>query len=106
MALCIPVLGVGAILGFGNALGKIDYNVIWRYFSWSNQTLAMIVLWAGGMFLAQNKRNYWICAVPATFMSAVSMTYFMMAGECMATLDIKKIDWLNKCGNPKTCACI
>ena len=86
LALCIPVLGVGAILGFGNALGKIDYNVIWRYFSWSNQTLAMIVLWAGGMFLAQNKRNYWICAVPATFMSAVSMTYFMMAPECLGLI--------------------
>jgi len=84
--LCIPVLGVGAILGFGNTLGFIDYQIIWRYFSWSNQTLAMIVLWAGAMYLAQNKRNYWICAVPATFMSAVSMTYFMMAGECMGLI--------------------
>ena len=84
--LCIPVLGVGAILGFGNTLGFIDYNVIWRYFSWSNQTLAMIVLWAGAMFLLKEKKNYWICAVPATFMSAVSMTYFMMAGECMGLI--------------------
>ena len=87
LMLCVPVLGVGAILGFGNALGKIDYNVIWRYFSWSNQTLAMIVLWAGAMFLVQNKRNYWICAAPATFMSAVSMTYFMMADECLGAID-------------------
>ncbi|MBR7073713.1 MAG: carbon starvation protein A [Oscillospiraceae bacterium] len=107
LLLCIPVLGVGAILGFGNTLkhaveveklvdGKtemvtqmvsyIDHQIIWRYFSWSNQTLAMIVLWAGAMYLAQNKRNYWICAVPATFMSAVSMTYFMMAGECMGLI--------------------
>ena len=84
--LCVPVLGIGCILGFGNALGKIDYQIIWRYFSWSNQTLAMIVLWAGAMFLAQNKKNYWICAAPATFMSAVSMTYFMMAGECMGLI--------------------
>ena len=86
LMLCVPVLGVGAILGFGNAMGKIDYNVIWRYFSWSHQTLAMIVLWAGAMFLVQNKRNYWICAAPATFMSAVSMTYFMMAPECMGLI--------------------
>ncbi len=86
LALCIPVLGIGAFLGFGNTLGFIDYQIIWRYFSWSNQTLAMIVLWAGAMFLAQNKRNYWVCAVPATFMSAVSMTYFMMAGECMGLI--------------------
>ena len=111
LALCIPVLGIGAILGFGNTLkhevmveqiveGKpemvaqmvsyIDYQIIWRYFSWSNQTLAMIVLWAGAMFLAQNKRNYWICAAPATFMSAVSMTYFMMAGECMGLIPFFK----------------
>ena len=90
LVLCVPVLGVGAILGFGNALGKIDYNVIWRYFSWSNQTLAMIVLWAGAMYLAQNKRNYWICAVPATFMSAVSSTYFVMAGECLGLIPFFK----------------
>ncbi len=90
LALCIPVLGIGAILGFGNTLGFIDYQIIWRYFSWSNQTLAMIVLWAGAMYLAQNKRNYWICAIPATFMSAVSFTYFMMAPECMGLIAVFK----------------
>ena len=90
LALCIPVLGIGAVLGFGNTLGFIDYQIIWRYFSWSNQTLAMIVLWAGAMYLAQNKKNYWICAIPATFMSAVSATYFMMAGECMGLIEFFK----------------
>ena len=90
LLLCIPVMGIGMILGFGNALGKIDYQIIWRYFSWSNQTLAMIVLWAGGMFLAKEHKNYWIAAVPATFMSAVSMTYFMMAGECMGLIPFFK----------------
>ena len=83
LMLCIPVLGVGAILGVGNALGKIDYTIIWRYFSWTNQTLAMIVLWAASMYLFLNKKNFWITAVPATFMSAVSSTYFCMAPECL-----------------------
>ena len=83
LILCIPVLGVGAILGIGNALGKIDYNIIWRYFSWTNQTLAMIVLWCASMFLFYEKKNYWITAVPATFMTAVSITYFMLGNECL-----------------------
>lgn len=83
LMLCIPVLGVGAVLGIGNALGKIDYTIIWRYFSWTNQTLAMIVLWAASMYLFQEKKNYWITAVPATFMSAVSATYFLLAPECL-----------------------
>ena len=73
LKLCIPVLGAGAILGIG----------IWRYFSWTNQTLAMIVLWAASMFLFTEKKNYWVTAVPATFMSAVSATYFILAPECL-----------------------
>ncbi|MDD5906867.1 MAG: carbon starvation CstA family protein [Clostridia bacterium] len=83
LMLCVPVLGVGAVLGIGNALGYIDYQVIWRYFSWTNQTLAMIVLWAGSMYMAREKKNFWITAVPATFMSAVSVTYFFAADECV-----------------------
>ena len=86
LKLCIPVLGVGAFLGIGNALGFINYTVIWRYFSWTNQTLAMIVLWAASMYLFQEKKNYWITAVPATFMSAVSSTYFVLAPECLGGL--------------------
>ena len=82
----VPVLGVGAFLGIGNALGFINYTVIWRYFSWTNQTLAMIVLWAASMYLFQEKKNYWITAVPATFMSAVSSTYFVLAPECLGSI--------------------
>ena len=55
LKLCVPVLGVGAFLGIGNALGFINYTVIWRYFSWTNQTLAMIVLWAASMYLERGR---------------------------------------------------
>ena len=86
LILCIPVLGVGAFLGIGNALGFIDYTIIWRYFSWTNQTLAMIVLWTGAVFL--HKYGYppiasMMAALPATFMTAVSITYFFQAPECL-----------------------
>lgn len=86
LGLTIPVLGVGAVLGIGSQLGLLSYATIWNYFSWSNQTLAMIVLWAGAMYLAKEKKNFWICAVPATFMSAVSATYFCLAPECLGSI--------------------
>ena len=86
LMLCVPVLGVGAVLGIGNALGFINYTIIWRYFSWTNQTLAMIGLWAAAMCLFVEKKNYWVAAVPATFMSAVSSTYFILAPECLGGL--------------------
>ncbi len=75
--LCIPLLGAGAVIA------QLDYSIVWRYFSWTNQTLAMIVLWTASMYLFMEKKNYWITAVPATFMSAVSMTYFFSAKECV-----------------------
>ncbi len=77
LLLCVPLLAVGAFVG------HLDYAVVWRYFSWTNQTLAMIVLWTASMYLFREKKNYWITVVPATFMSAVSMTYFFCASECL-----------------------
>lgn len=63
---------------------QIDFDVIWRYFSWSNQTLAMIVLWSIAVYLLKNtkKKIYCLIAVlPAAFMTAVSVTYILMADE-------------------------
>ena len=77
LVLCVPLLAVGAFVS------QLDYSIVWRYFSWTNQTLAMIVLWTASMYLFMEKKNYWITAVPATFMSAVSMTYFFAAPECL-----------------------
>jgi carbon starvation protein CstA len=90
LKLCVPLLGAGAFLGFGNSFGIFSYAVIWRYFSWTNQTLAMLVLWSGAMYLAMEKKNFWVCAVPATFMSAVSATYFIMAPECLGMIPFFK----------------
>lgn len=84
-ALTIPVLLSGAILS------QVDYTIVWRYFSWTNQTLAMIVLWTASMYLYKEKKNYWITAVPATFMSAVSATYFMIAPECLGAFGTTKM---------------
>lgn len=84
LVLTIPLLVAGAIIG------QFDYQIIWRYFSWSNQTLAMMALWAAAVYLWKNGKNCWICAVPATFMSAVSATYFLIAPECLGAFGITK----------------
>jgi len=75
LAIAIPILGLGAVLS------QNDFNAVWRYFSWSNQTLAMIVLWAGAVYLFRHRKNYWIALIPAFFMSAVSCTYILIAKE-------------------------
>jgi carbon starvation protein CstA len=60
--------------------------VIWRSFSVSTQAWAMLTLWCGASFLARERKNFWIAAVPAAFMSAVTSTYFVMAPECLGLI--------------------
>lgn len=62
-------------------LTQIDFNIIWRYFAWSNQTLATIFLWTSTVFLLKNKRNYWITLIPATFMTFICTSYILQAKE-------------------------
>lgn len=72
------------LLIFSGLLTMLDFDVLWRYFSWSNQTLAMITLWVASVYLLKNckyKYGSLITAIPATFMSFVSMTYILMAKE-------------------------
>lgn len=65
----------------GYTLSQLDFTIIWRYFAWSNQTLAMIMLWTAAVYLAQNRKLHWIATVPATFMTAVTVTYIFQAPE-------------------------
>ena len=71
----IPLFIVGIALTF------IDFNIIWRYFSWANQTLAMIMLWTGSAYLVKENKNHFISTVPAIFMTAVTFSYIMQAPE-------------------------
>lgn len=67
------------VVGF--ALTKIDFNIIWRYFGWSNQALATVVLWASTVYLTHIKKSHWLASVPAAFMTAVSIAYIIVAPE-------------------------
>ena len=78
LIITVPLLGLGALLT------QLDFNVLWRYFSWSNQTLAMIALWLATVYMIRTRKHKLtslITAVPATFMTAVSLTYILMANE-------------------------
>ena len=78
LVVTLPLLAAAAVLT------QLDFNVLWRYFSWSNQTLAMISLWVATAYLIRTGRSRFgslVTALPATFMSAVSMTYILMAKE-------------------------
>ncbi len=66
------------IIGFFISLS--DFNLIWRYFGWANQTLASVVLWTAAMYLIKSGKFHWIATIPAIFMTAVVVTFICNSG--------------------------
>lgn len=71
----VPLFAIGFLLT------QIDFSIIWRYFAWANQTLATVVLWTISIYLLQERKFYWITLIPAVFMTAVIVTYLLLAPE-------------------------
>lgn len=65
----------------GYLLTLIDFGIVWRYFAWTNQTLATIVLWTITAWLISERKAYWITLAPAVFMTAVVVSYILLAPE-------------------------
>ena len=64
-----------------NVADENGFNVIWRYFGWANQTLAVFALWTATSYLARRRGSlaYLITLLPAAFMTAVCTTYICIA---------------------------
>ncbi len=79
--ICIPMFLAASLLLWYNVADENGFNVIWRYFGWANQTLAVFALWAATSYLARRKGSlaYLITLLPAVFMTAVCTTYICIA---------------------------
>ncbi|MDR1038219.1 MAG: carbon starvation protein A [Deltaproteobacteria bacterium] len=90
LLIAMPIFIVGIVIC------QIDFEVIWRYFGWSNQTLATVVLWAAAAYVVRRGTNHWFVTVPATFMTATCISYicvesklgFGMSFEVSATIGV------------------
>ncbi len=86
LIVAIPLFFVGVLLVLFAISSAQNFNIIWRYFAWSNQTMATIGLWAASAYLAKTGKFYWLTLLPAVFMTVVVTTYFMTANECLGPL--------------------
>ena len=75
LLISVPLFIVGYLLTL------VNFGVIWRYFAWTNQTLATVVLWTVTVYLIREGKNYWIALIPSVFMSAVVVSYILLAPE-------------------------
>lgn len=81
--ICVPMFALAIALLLWQTQNKDGFNVIWKYFGWANQTLAMIALWVITVFLHKNKKFYWLSLVPAFFMTVVSVSFFCVSKQSL-----------------------
>lgn len=85
LILTIPMFAVCALLIIWSNLNADGFNILWNYFSWSNQVMAVCSLCVSVVYLRSKKKNFWIALLPCMFMTFIVCTYiFWVSPENLA----------------------
>ena len=78
LLLTLPLFALVIGISIWNFLDSHNFNLLWRWFAWSNQFLASIALWVATSYLYEDSHSKYrslFTAIPATIMTAVVATY-------------------------------
>ncbi len=70
---------------------KVDFSTIWKYVGIGNQLLATIVMWTAAAYFINKGKPHWICSVPATFLTFICVSYFLMAPHANGGLHLAPV---------------
>ena len=79
LIICIPLFLVTAGTLIYSLTDADGFKIIWRYFAWCNQTLAVITLWCIAVYLYRMKRPIVISVLPALVMTYVCSSYIFIS---------------------------
>ncbi|MCM3357307.1 carbon starvation CstA family protein [Psychrobacillus sp. MER TA 171] len=71
LAIAIPLFAISFLLT------KIDFNILWRYFSFANQGTSALALWIATMYLMVKGKNYYVSLIPALFITDMIAVYIL-----------------------------
>ena len=76
LVVSVPLFAIGIFIAF------IDFDVIWRYFAWSNQTLSVFTLWMITAWLMRKGSSFYVLAlIPAIFMTYVCSSFVFVSTQ-------------------------
>lgn len=79
VAIALPIFAAAIALLYWQIENKDGFNTLWQWFGWSNQTLAVFMLWAITVYLVQQKKLFVITLIPAIFMTMVCSTFLLIS---------------------------
>lgn len=85
--ICVPLFAVTLGLLWFNIADSNGFNVIWNYFGWANQTLAVFTLWAITVYLVRKRKPFIITLVPAVFMTSVCISFLVVSKNAFGLSD-------------------
>ena len=74
-AICLPLFAVAYVITM------VNFGIVWRYFAWANQTLAVFTLWAIVVWLRSKNKCIWIGLVPAVAMTYIVVSFVFISGQ-------------------------
>lgn len=74
-AIACPLFIIGIVLLF------VDFDVVWRYFAWTNQAMSVVTLWVIVVYLKRHKRNIWVALPPAMLMTYICTSFVFISGQ-------------------------
>ena len=77
LILCIPMFAVCAGILFWSNLNPSGFNLLWNYFSWSNQVMAVCSLCVTVVYLRAEGKNFWVALFPCAFMTFIVSAYIL-----------------------------
>ena len=75
LAISLPLFAIGTVLLF------VDFDIIWRYFAWFNQSMSVITLWVIVVYLKEHNRNIWVALPAAVFMTYICTTFIFTSDQ-------------------------
>ncbi len=81
--ICIPMFACALAVLIWQVENPDGFNIIWQYFGWSNQTLAVFTLWTLTVYLVRENKPYIIMLIPALFMTTVCSTFIFVSKQAL-----------------------
>lgn len=75
-------------------LTVMPFDLLWRYFSWSNQVTAAIALWVATVYLYQRSNYYLVALIPAFFITSVVLTFIIYDSTLGFGIDLNLSIWI------------
>ena len=112
LSLAVPMFVLVAAIIVWAKFNSDGFNILWRYFAWSNQTLSLFAFLAISVWMFENKKSkfVWIPLIPAAWYTFICVTYIANAqigfhipwtpayviGVCAAVAYVVVVIWYGK----------